>query len=353
MEQKMVRYPNSHGTVFFLLLFLLLAGCSSEQEKDSQSFPGGAVTVETLTVVTTEVADQVEVMATVQAARQAVISSRVSGNIIALEVTSGSHVTKGQTLLQISAEEISAQLQQARAQLDQASRNLSRERKLLAQNAATPEAVKLLEDSLKIAEASYREARTMLDYTTVTAPFDGLITQKLVDIGDLATPGKPLLHIADESNLQIVADIPESLVANITLGMEMETSIPAAQLKLKGTVVEITPIADPRSRTVPIKLDINEQPALRSGQFARVILPGNTVETILVPPQSIESFGQMEKVFLLVDGRARLRLVRTGKHYGQEVEILSGLSAGDKLIISDDKGLRDSQPVNTLDPQGQ
>jgi RND family efflux transporter MFP subunit len=344
----MIRYGKRQGVVILLFLTVLLGGCGNEREEIGRSpFPEIPVAVEIISVAVTEVADQVEIMATVQAAKTAVISSRISGYITSLAVIPGSRVSAGRELLQLSAGEISAQLEQAKAQLDQASRNLQRERKLLSQNAATPEAVKALEDAANIAEAGYKEAMTMMSYTTVRSPFDGLITRKLADIGDLATPGKPLLHIENDKDLQVLTDIPESLVANIQLGMEMEISIPAAQLKLQGSVVEIAPIADPRSRTVPIKLDIPEYPALGSGQFARITLPGRKVETILVPPRSIDTFGQMERVFISVEGTARLRLVRTGKHYSRGIEILSGLTPGDKLILSDER-LRDFQPITPL-----
>lgn len=332
----------------FIVFTLLLGGCSNEpHEKSDNGREDEPVQIEIMTVEVVKVADQVEIVATVQAAKNAVISSRISGNINDIFVSPGSRVEKGQKLLQLSADEISAQLQQARAQLNQATRNLKREQTLLAQNAATPEAVKSLQDTLRIAQANYKEVETMLSYTTVAAPFNGIITRKLVDVGDLATPGKPLVHIEVENNLQVLADVPETLANNLSLGMTMGISIPAAQIQLQGTVEEIAPIADPRTRTVPIKLDIDEKPALRSGQFARVTLPATTVEAILIPPEGISAFGQMNRVYIALDGRARLRLVRTGKLYDGGVEVLSGLSPGDSLIVHNDGNLKDNQNVKS------
>jgi membrane fusion protein (multidrug efflux system) len=329
-----------------LLSIVLLTGCKDSHKKGSsapEALPPAKVQL--FAVEKIQIADQVEILGTVQAAKRAVISSRISGNIVELLVAPGSRVQQGEKLVQINAEEISAKMMQAKAQLDQASRNLQREKKLLAKKAATPEAVKALEDSEKIARAYYQGARTMLSYTTISAPFDGLITRKLIDIGDLATPGRPLLHMENINELQVLADVPETIVQNIHLGMEMHITIPTSNLAIQGMVSEIAPAADPQSRTVPIKLNIENHKSLRSGQFARVTLPGAEVQTILVPAEGILPLGQMERVFIAVDGKARLRLVRTGKRYQQGVEILSGLIPGDSLILTTNNLLKDGQPI--------
>jgi RND family efflux transporter MFP subunit len=329
-----------------LLLVLLLWSCTNEESadrKDTQKLP--AVEVKVLTVNASRVADQIEVMGNVQAAESAVISSRISGNISDILVAPGSYVESEEKLLQISADEISAKLLQARAQLNQALRNLEREKKLLTKKAATPEAVKSLEETQEIAQANYNEAKTMLGYTSVKAPFSGRITRKLVDVGDLATPGKPLFHIENENSVQVVTDVPEILANNIRMGMIMAISVPSASLEIEGSVAEIAPIADRQSRTVTIKLNIEKSSSLRSGQFARVTLPGKEMETLLIPRETIQLYGQMEKVFVAEDGRARLRLIRTGKNYPSGIEVLSGLAPGDSLIVSTEKVLSDGQSI--------
>ena len=139
----------------FLLTIALLGGCKDSHKKDSstpETLP--PVKVQLIAVEKIQMANQIEILGTVQAAKRAVISSRISGNIVELLVAPGSRVQHGEKLVQINAEEISARLMQAKAQLDQASRNLQREQKLLAKKAATPETVKGLEDGEKIARAN-------------------------------------------------------------------------------------------------------------------------------------------------------------------------------------------------------
>jgi RND family efflux transporter MFP subunit len=343
MKQQM-RRTGRLSVFFFCALFLF--GCKEEHAKqpDNQNRP--AATVQVFAVQQEKTTSSIEIMGTVQAADKAVIAARISGHITHLSVVPGSKVSRGDLLVKINAGEISAQLLQAKAQLAQAERNLERERSLLTKNASTPETVKTLEDTRRIALASVGEVQTMLDYATISAPFSGIITRKSASVGDLAAPGRPLLEIENGMNLQIVADIPEAMILKIKVGDDIPVFIPVAGLSCTGKVEEISPVADPLSRTAPIKLSLSADPNLRSGQFARVSLPEGTQNALTVPQSAILPFGQMERVFIVQDGKARLRLVRTGSAGNGKVEILAGLAPGDEVVITGNGGLTDGQPLN-------
>lgn len=333
--------------LLMLFFFLLISSCNSEkQTSPDREVEKKGIEVKTLRLIDISVADQIEIMGNVNAAQKAAISSRISGNIVVVNVVPGSRVAKGDILLEINAGEISAKLLKAKAELDQASRNLKREKKLFSQKATTSESVKDLEDIQRIAEAGYKEAKTMLGYTSISAPFDGLVTRKLIDVGDLATPGKPLLYLEDDKNLRINVDIPETVAQNTYLDMQLQVSVPAAHLETPGRISEISPSADPVSRTVPMKIVLDSTDQIKSGQFARVILPGEKMKTLIIPRSAISTFGQLERVFIVSGNRARMRLVRTGKDYSQGVEIVSGLSAGDVLIIDSSETIHDGQKVH-------
>ncbi len=326
--------------------FLLLVGCeknATERTKTAQ--PLAPVVVSVFKVAKEIAGNQVEVVGTVQAVDQAEISAKISGNIIAFPVDLGSRVKQGELLAELSAGEISAQVQQAKAQLEQARRNLAREENLLKKNAATPETVKSLGDTARIAEAAHRETMTMLDYTRITAPFAGIVTRKLANVGDLATPGKPLLHIEEESKLQVLTDIPEAMILRVTRGDRLKVFVPSVGLAIEGTVAEVSPTADPSSRTAPIKLRLPANPRLRSGQFARVTLAMTQAETLMVPAAAVIPFGQMERVFVVDGDKAKLRLVRIGARGDNHLEILSGLSEGETVVITGNDKLLDGQPV--------
>jgi len=332
-----------------LIIFALtafLSGCDKEKvqsEQTSPPLPTAKVSVDK--VIKRIAGNQVEVVGTVQAVERAEISSKITGNIVTLNVDLGSKVQQGDLLIELSAGEISAQVQQAKAQLDQTRRNLTREQNLLRKNATTQQTVKALLDSTKIAEAAYREALTMLDYSRITAPFSGIITKKIANVGDLATPGKPLLYMEDENNLQVLTDIPEAMILRIHPKDRLSVFIPSINLTIEGVVAEVSPVADPSSRSAPIKLGITPDPRLRSGQFARVTLAMDQTETLTVPLSAVLPFGQMERVFVVHDNKAVLRLVRTGAVRENHIEILSGLLEDETVITESDHDLLDGQPV--------
>lgn len=326
----------------------LLGGCRGEEPQGQAGPPLPAAQVRAFTATTQGTPMQTEVVGTLQAVQQAVIAAKVTGAIEQMPIVLGSEVKAGDLLVQLRAEEISAKVLQAQAQLEQARRNLERERKLLQKNAATAEMVKSLEEMHRIAEAAHREAKTVLDYTTITAPFDGVVTAKKGSVGDMATPGTPLLYLEDSRQLQVVTSVPETLVLQLHPGETLAVHIPAAGLELTGTVAEVAPAADPLSRTAMVKLDIEEKPQMRTGQFARVILPGAPRDTLFVPAAAVKTFGQMERIFVISDGRARLRLVRTGMVELDQVEILAGLDSGEQVAIPAETGLVDGQPVTVV-----
>lgn len=334
---------------FILLISLGMALAACDHEKNGageqlQSLPTAEVTVSK--VARRTAARQVEVVGTVQAVDRAEISAKITGNIIALPVDLGTSVKQGQLLLELAAGEISAQVQQAKTQLEQARRNLLREENLLKKNAATPESVKSLQESVRIAEAAYRETLTMLDYARITAPFAGIITRKFANAGDLATPGKPLLILEERNNLQVLTDIPEAMIAGLRPGNRLKVTVPSVSLVTEGTVAEVSPTADSSSRTAPAKLRLPADDRLRSGQFARVSLTMADLTTLTVPAEALVPYGQMERLYVVDDGRARLRLVRSGAKENGDVEILSGLDENETVIVTGNATLIDGQPVS-------
>ena len=331
------------GCLLALALGRVSAPAEEHKDRPRQQLPTVDVSAQTAEKTTTR--PQVELVGTIEPVLQAAIAAKVTGTVTDLPVRLGSRVKKGDLLLKISAEEISARVMQAQAQLAQARRNYERERKLLKKKATTPETVKSMKDMLDVARAGLREAMTMYGYTTITAPFDGVITRKMVNSGDLATPGTPLLRLENDTDLQAVTAVPESLLNSIHEDDSLEVEVPSAGMKVRGTVAEIAPSADPLSRTAPVKINIEHKPGLRTGQFARVILPVEETTTLLIPASAIVPFGQMNKVFVIEENKARLRLVRIGSRGPEQVEILAGIRPGDKVITSNNSLLVSGQPV--------
>lgn len=327
-----------------VLALLVMTGCKEPAEKAKvQPLPPVEVRLETLTL--SEVPVQVELAGSVQAVEHATVSARVAGQVVMLPVQLGSKVKKGDLLVKIAAAEIDARLRQAEVQLAQAQRNLERESKLLQLDASTRERVKTLKEQVQTSEAAYNEAQTFLGYTKITAPFSGTITEKLVEVGDLAAPGTALLKLENGTALEVVIQVPEAQSQALSLASRLPLSVPAAGLTLEAQVREISPTVDPASRTTQIKLKLPAAPELRSGQFARVALPDSRAATLMIDGRALRQSGQMQQVFVAEQGKAQMRLVRTGAKVDGRIEILSGLQAGDQVVIDAGDTLHDGQAL--------
>jgi RND family efflux transporter MFP subunit len=286
-----------------------------------------------------------EVVATVRPKLSAVVAAKISGAVESVRVAPGRTVKSGELLAEISAREIKARLDQAAAGRDQAALDYARFKRLIAERAVSQQEHDAAESRHRAAAAAVREAETMLEYTRVVAPFDGVVTRKRADVGDLATPGRPLFELEDPTTLRLEADIPEALIGNLKLGDRLSIHTAAGASAVQGVVAEIAPAAEPSSRTFLTKLDLPADVALRSGQFARVSVPVATVNVLRVPASALVTRGQMETVFVAVNQRAQLRLVKSGKREGDSVEIVSGLSAGEAVVTEGAATLADGQPL--------
>jgi RND family efflux transporter MFP subunit len=304
-----------------------------------------AASVETLVVTFAERPVTEEVVGSVRTRIRSVIEAKVSGRISELPVTLGQKVQSGDLLAKIDAREIQARLEQAEAQNDQAARELERARTLAEKQVASKQELDAAESRARVAEAALREARAMLGYVNVTAPFDGVVSRRLAEVGDLAAPGKPLLEIEDRGELRFEADVPEALIGMVNAGDKIEVAIPTIRQSFPATVAEVSPTADAASRTFLVKLDLPASPELRAGQFGRAAVPVGEAKSLRVPAAAIVKRGQMEIVFVDDAGKARLRLVRTGKPFPDGVEILSGLSEGDAVILTNPAALVDGQTL--------
>jgi RND family efflux transporter MFP subunit len=286
-----------------------------------------------------------EVVGTVRARLHAVIEAKISGKIDRMTAVPGENVKRGEPLASIEAQETQARLDQALAVRRQAEDDLKRSASLLAQSILPQSDYDAAQSRFRVADAGVREAATLLGYARVDAPFDGTVTRKLADVGDLAAPGKPLLEIEDSRTLRFEADVPEAVVGTLKLGDRLPVRISAMPTALPGVVSEIAPAADPGSRTFLVKLDLPASSGLRAGQFGRVAVPVGGNSALRVPASALVVRGQMELVFVVGDGRARLRIVKSGKRVGDEVELVSGVEAGESVVVWNASGLVDGQPL--------
>jgi RND family efflux transporter MFP subunit len=325
---------------------VLLAGCGKAHQGHTVArLELPSVQVCTQTVQAKPVASVEEVMGTVQAKLRATIEAKTSGRITDLPVILGQKVKTGDLLARLDAPEIKARLDQAEANLQQAERDSKRMSSLFNQQAATRADYEAADSRYLVAKAAMAEARAIMGFVEVRAPFDGVVTRKWVDVGDQAGPGKPLVDIQDPSKLQLEADVPEAIASRIRPDARMTIRVGQSPDDLSGIVAEIAPNADPTSRTFRVKLDVPASPGLMLGQFARLIVPVGESTSMRVPTSAVVRRGQMELLFAVENQHARLRLVKTGRRVNDETEILSGLDSGDSVVVDNPRQLVDGQPV--------
>ncbi len=329
------------ATLSAVALFLF-AGCGRPSGGPQPIVEGDPLAVKTAMVEEVVSARLQGVTATVRPVDRASLSARLMGRVAQLHVPIGASVRAGEPIITLDAGEIEARLQQARASFDQIERDLARETTLVRQGASSAEVARTLEDRRRAAAAAVREAETLASYTTVSAPFDGIVTGRHVEVGDLAVPGAPLIEIEGPSRLRAEAHVPESLPV-----LEVGTSV-TVQLDgsvVTGQVAEFSPSADPSTRTRLAKVDLPAGAPARSGQFVRVLWPAGDHRSLLAPASAVTRFGQMERVWIVTDDRVQLRLVRTGATLGERVELLSGASAGEVVVLHPPAALRDGQRI--------
>jgi RND family efflux transporter MFP subunit len=320
---------------------VLLSGCHKDHTPSAAAQPAVSVSVQKIEAKPHVAAE--EVVGTVRPKLHSVIEAKVSGRIEEMLVTPGQKVKSGELLAQLDVREIQAKLDQALAVRRQTESELKRYQTLRAEQVITPAEFEAVQSRYQVAAASATEAQTMLGYAKITAPFDGVVTRKLADVGDLATPGKPLIELEDPHTLRFEAAVPEAIISRVSLGAKLQVRIGSQERE--AVVSEIAPSADPDSRTFLVKLDLPSATDLRAGQFGRVEVPVSETKVLRAPASAVVERGQMELVFVVTDGHAELRLVKTGRRFGNEIELLSGVSAGEKVVTNNPASLVDGQTV--------
>lgn len=346
MPSRLTRHISPFRLFLLALAAIALAGCGAKHEtssSDSPNLPTAQVRVQTAESKSRAVTE--EVVGTIRAKLHATLEAKLNGRIEKLPVALGDKVSKGQLIAKLDAAEITAKLDQAKASLDQAERDWKRVSDLFEQSGVSRSEYDAAQSRLLIAKGAVAEATAMNSYVEIAAPFDGVVTRKWADVGDLAAPGKPIIEIEDPSALQLEADVPEMVASQIQRGATLVVRVDSVSGDLSGVITEIAPTADPLSRTFRVKLDLPQAPGLMSGQFARLVVPLGENRSLRVPASAVLQRGQLEIVFVAEQQRARLHLVKTGKRVGNEVEILSGLDEGDSVVTDHVALLTDGQPV--------
>jgi RND family efflux transporter MFP subunit len=323
---------------------LLLAGCGSKEEPTTtvvSAAPQKTIQAAVVEIKSTSVPIRVEVTGQVAPIFQATLSSRIQGTIDKLLVREGSRVSKGQLLIQLDSRDLQADLARAHAEVENAKAHLDRMNQLYAQDAVSKQEMENATRAYRVAEANRRAVEAQLSYTMVRAPFEGVITEKKVEAGELASPGQPLLKMEDPQRLRLEATVAEGDLKSVSRGDKIPVVIDAlGGQALTGLVSQILPAGDPQTHTFMVKVDLPKTPGLKTGMFGRFQLDKGLTQTILVPSAAVVERGELSSLYVVgSDQTARLRWVKLGRRFEQQVEILSGLNIGERVLVDGSRGV--------------
>lgn len=395
--------PTLRRAALLLLAAAVLAACGKEPGRPAEAPEPKVVRDVSVGIVTTaEVEELAEVTGTVKSRTSTTLSSKIVGKILAIHAREGSDVQAGQLLVELDDQDIAAQVRRAQAglreaesaipqldraiaaaaaaqaaaeaQRDLAAATLARYQRLLDRKAVAPQeydqvaarhkaAVAEVERALaegqalqakhqqiqariEAARAEVASARVMQGYARIAAPISGVVTLKHADVGSLAAPGVPLLTLEDNRRYWLELSVPDSQAGRIRRGQSLTIQIEAAGLSASAPVSEILPAADPATRTTLVRLDLPASARLRSGLFGRAWVPVGRRQAIQVAREAVVERGQLQGVYVVgQDGIARFRLVRAGPARQNVVEILSGLTGGEQVVLTGTERVSDGTRI--------
>ncbi|MEZ0323853.1 MAG: efflux RND transporter periplasmic adaptor subunit [Hydrogenothermaceae bacterium] len=367
--------------LFFILpiaIFILWLGgfIGHRVEPGESAYKGKVITgLETVTVQMEEVPQYYKADGNVSGENNAKVSTKWMGRILKIYVQEGDYVKAGQLLAKIDNSEVVQQRNEAIAGLDElskareealaakkaavenyefAKRTYERFKNLYQENAVSKQQLEEIETKMvaaksmvdqvnaKLAQIDAKEKQVkakiaqvdiVVGYGEVRAPFDGYVVKKMMDEGDMAAPGMPILIVGDKK-LQFIAYLDESLLDKVKVGDEYEIEV--GNKRFKAKVVEKNSNINPMNRTFTVKFDIPYDESLTSGMYGKLYIPISKTQKILVPKTAVFKWGQLTAVYTVSkDGTIKLTYVKTGEDYGDKVEIVAGLEPGTKIIVKD------------------
>ncbi|MHB8883300.1 MAG: efflux RND transporter periplasmic adaptor subunit [Thermodesulfovibrionales bacterium] len=340
-----------------------LAGCTDKVKPGTSEVKRQQVSgISIETINPSPMDDLYETTGTIRPKTLSTVSGRLMGTITSVRVKEGDRVSAGQLLLTIDDSDVAHKVTAAAEGYKEAQKGLAaakenrdlrevslqRYRKLYDEKALSRQELDQIETQKKVAvldheraEAAVKrvgaglsEAKVYQGFSQVRSPVSGIVTEKKAEPGSMAVPGMPLVTVEDNSSYRLEVHVDEKISGRLRTGMKVSVFIDSLGREITGTISDVVQSVDPASRTFLVKVALQAE-GLRSGFYARVGIPVGTKEVLSVPKGAVVEKGQLTGVYT-VDAASviKYRLVRTGRTYGDRVEILAGLNPGDRIIVA-------------------
>lgn len=335
-----------------LTIALLVFGCGTKEPVEQTEVQEKAIPVETMEVTKGEFKKFLTLSGLTDAHKTVIVTPKIAGaeKVISLNIKEGDKVTEGQTLAVLDQSTVSIQLNQAQRAYDDALANYERNKALFEAGAIPKASFEQVETVLIQARNALEAQQIAFNNTIVKAPISGIVTAVNVVEGGLATASAPMATIVDISVLEINTSINEMQVEKISVGQEVEISVPAAGDKVfNGKIDFISPVMN-QTKSYPVKITLdNSKGELKAGMYAKIGLTTDVLQDVVkVPRKAVITRDNESKVFVVEEGRAVMKKVTIGMNNGTEVEITSGLNPGEILVITGNEDLVDGDLVTIV-----
>lgn len=359
------------------VLLFLYAGRERVGPATVSPEPGEEFEEKTVSAEIKAVTQWYEAVGTVRPKTESRIEAQISAQVVDINVRAGDRVEKDQVLVVLDNRRLKARLSQAQqalettisqkqqasqsfnaaqAEFNEAKADYHRIQNFYESQAATRQeleraesrflqaqaglkragnAVEGADAGIGRAEQMVREAQISLGYTQIQAPARGEVIQRVIEPGDLAMPGKPLVLLKTTEVLQLEAFVREGLIREVRPDLTFSAFITALDQTVEARVEEIVSYADPRTRTFLVKAVLPQMEGLHPGMYGKLLIPYKTVDVVVIPPEAIRRVGQLEMVRVKTDDAWQMRYIKTGKMHEGLIEVLSGLSGGETLMIGE------------------
>lgn len=284
---------------------------------------------------------------TVEPVHEAAVASKLLARVVEVKAAAGKPVSEGDVLVRLDDAELKARVEQAESAVraaesrrERAQADYARAEKLVQSRVVTQAEFDQIVSESKMAEADLRrlqqaadEARVLLGYATIHAPLTGVVVDKRVEVGDTVSPGQVLVTLYEPNRMQLVATVRETLAERLRVGSEIRARLDALGHDCPATIREIVPEAEAASRSFIVKVAGPCPPGIYSGMFGRIFIPLADEDVLVVPPEAVSYVGQLTLVDVVEDNEIHRRNVQLGRTLPEGIEALSGLRAGEKVVV--------------------
>lgn len=309
------------------------------------------VSVEVVEVQESELESSVRAVGTLLAEASATLRAEVPGQVLAIHFEEGKRIAKGEKLYSLEATVLEAEANEARANAERSEAAFERAQELQAKRLISMTDYDAARANYDVDVARLLSSRAKLSKTVIRAPFDGFVGLRRVNIGDYASVGQELVDVVQLDPLRVDFSVPEVLLPKVMPGQSIEVTVDAyANEVFQGRITAVSPKSDVQGHNLEVRASLpNDELKLRPGLFVRIrIKLGVKLDAIVIPEQAIWPIGQNKTVYVVADGKAEQRVVRLGERRPGSVEILSGLEAGDVVVVAGQLKLHDGAAVQAV-----